>query len=234
LSFVAVLALALVPAVPSLAQGALDGRAYAVQIEDPTLGAMPDHLVFADGQFESMGCRPFGFGPASYTAEAGSNAVTATATSATEGTMAWTAQVEGDAITGSVTWSKPGQDPVTYAFTGPLAGGPLDGHTFTVVSSGAEAMEGMEDTLIFAQGAFESTGCREYGFYPVTYTSAEGADGITFSAVAQSMTEGTMTWTGSVGADGAIQGNAVWAKEGQDSMAFSFTGVAPAGTVLNE
>jgi hypothetical protein len=227
LSLLAAAAIAVGTGRPAAAQGALDGRAFTVSTTEPGEQNVPDHLTFVSGSFESMGCRPFGFTPVAYTAAADGDATTftATSTSLTEGSIAWSGRIDGDQIDGNATWTKEGQDPMSWTYTGHAASGSLDGRSFHVSATDSNGQT-EEDDLTFNMGAFESVGCREYGFFPITYTASAGEDGSTaFTATTYSAQQGVMHWSGSVNGD-AITGSYTWEKEGQAPMTANFTGTA--------
>lgn len=202
----------------------LDGRSFIVSSTDPSSGATtPDALTFSGGNFESLGCRLWGFAPAAYqsTTEGSGTTFTTVATSPTEGTMTWTGVVEGDHIRGTALWSKVGQDDITYPFDGQGSSNALDGSTLEI-SLTYPAGESEADRLVFETGRFESEACREWGFTPAPYSTAVMDGGVAFTAFAISPTEGVMVWNGRV-ADGSASGTATWVKEGQDDSTFSFT-----------
>jgi hypothetical protein len=96
----------------------------------------------------------------------------------------------------------------------------LDGKTFDVKAVTKDG-EG-PDTLIFTDGTFESTDCRQYGFGPAKYT-ATGEGTVAFTVTTTSEKEGKIAWTGKVDSD-AISGSAVWSKDGQADITYTFSG----------
>lgn len=108
-------------AIPASA-GGLDGKTFTVTSTDPSGETSDDTLVFADGTFDSLACHEWGFGKGPYTVEKSDDGWTfsAVTTSETEGEAHWHGTVSGDAISGTMTWSKPGQDPIVYEFSGTL------------------------------------------------------------------------------------------------------------------
>lgn len=106
------------------ASGALDGSVFTVSMAEQGGEAQADTLTFADGTFHSSACDQYGFAAAAYETTDADGAISfeATATSATEGENRWTGTVSGDAIRGTLVWSKAGQDPITYEFSGTRAG----------------------------------------------------------------------------------------------------------------
>jgi hypothetical protein len=118
----------LVAVAPALAQeasaAALDGRTFTVSVtEQGKTEATTDTLIFATGTFRSTACDEYGFTAAPYATSEGEMGLefSATASSETEGTIAWTGTVEGDAIHGSFTWTKEGQDAIVYSYEGSLS-----------------------------------------------------------------------------------------------------------------
>jgi len=102
--------------------------------------------------------------------------------------------------------------------------GALDGKTFAIDMTKKGDTKAEKDDLIFKDGKFRSTGCDSYGFTEAAYTTAAGADGATdFSSTATSPKEGKMEWKGTVKGD-AVEGTAVWTKEGQPAESYSFKG----------
>ena len=96
------------------AAGALDGREYSARIvrseadgdgKKPPLG---DKLTFKDGKFSSEVCRRFNFVEAPYWVreENGQIHFLAELTSPTDGTMVWKGSIRGDALEGTMRWTK--------------------------------------------------------------------------------------------------------------------------------
>ena len=97
----------------------LDGMTFVGEMgEQGKTKGDSDTFVFQDGTFQSAACEPYGFEPASYTATEEGNAVTfhAKAESSNEGTMTWTGAMNGEELTGTAIWTKPGKHPVEYWF----------------------------------------------------------------------------------------------------------------------
>jgi hypothetical protein len=106
---------------------ALDGRSFDVVVtEEGKESGDKDQIVFKDQQFESVGCRQYGFGPVAYTTELSDGVVTfqATSTSPTDGTIEWRGTVEADRIEGQMLWHKQGQKDLAYSYAGTLAPAP--------------------------------------------------------------------------------------------------------------
>ncbi len=80
----------------------------------------PDTFSFSGGRFHSTGCDPYGFTPSPYRIGKIGDTWTFASEGASpkEGRMAWKGTIEGDAISGTAVWTKPGQAPIDYTFTG--------------------------------------------------------------------------------------------------------------------
>ena len=118
LSFAAGLAFGLLafPSAPAQA-GDLDGKVYVGEAGEKGKAANEkDEITFADGQFHSKGCDPYGFGKGAYKAKAkdGTISFEATTTSVKEGKIQWTGTIKGDALDGHYVWTKAGQAPIEY------------------------------------------------------------------------------------------------------------------------
>ena len=103
----------------------------------------------------------------------------------------------------------------------------LDGKTFAgeMGERGQPKEKAEKDTFIFKDGTFRSTGCDPYGFKETSYAAKAEDGGVGFEAVATSPKEGKMTWKGKVRGD-AIEGTAVWEKDGQKTIGYWFKGTA--------
>ena len=102
----------------------LAGRSFVVATKEGDKTDHPsDTLVFTTDTFESVACREWGFGVASYTTatEDGVIRFTSTATSPKEGSIQWTGTVDGGQIKGEYVWKKEGQADIHYTFEGPEA-----------------------------------------------------------------------------------------------------------------
>jgi hypothetical protein len=98
-----------------------DGFAFAGQItEKGKEGGEQDTLVFAGCEFRSAGCVQYGFADACYKAGKTSAGQTfeVEASSTKEGTMKWKGIIKGDVAEATVIWTKRGQKPIEYSFTG--------------------------------------------------------------------------------------------------------------------
>lgn len=107
--------------VPALvrADAALDGKIYAVEMgEKGKTTGDKENLDFKAGKFHSDGCDQYGFTAAPYSAKNGE--WQADTTSVKEGKMRWKGKIQGDSITGTALWSKPGQKDIEYWFKGTL------------------------------------------------------------------------------------------------------------------
>ncbi len=110
------------------------------------------------------------------------------------------------------------------ALAGPqVAGALLDGKTFEIRLVEQDKSEPQRDSLIFAEGTFDSTGCRQYGFARTPYTVERKGEAWHFAAEAKSEKEGTNRWKGIVSGN-HIAGTLVWSKPGQATINYTFTG----------
>jgi len=101
------------------------------------------------------------------------------------------------------------------------AAGALDGKSFEVkVEQGGDEQT---DTLIFAEGTFDSVECRQYGFSAVPYQAEKKGDRWLFSAEAHSEKEGVARWKGTVIGD-SVSGTMEWIKAGQETIHYEFSG----------
>jgi hypothetical protein len=101
--------------------------------------------------------------------------------------------------------------------------GPLDGKTFPGEMMEKGKAKGDQDTFVFKDGKFRSTACDAYGFTETAYAGAVSDVATTFEAVATSPKEGTMKWKGTVKGD-SVEGTAVWTKNGQADVIYTFKG----------
>jgi hypothetical protein len=99
----------------------LDGKTFVGEIaKKGEAKGDPDTFTFKAGKFHSMSCDPYGFTPSPYRiGKIGDKWTFASqCTSPKEGQMAWKGTIKGDAISGTAVWTKPGQSPIEYTFTG--------------------------------------------------------------------------------------------------------------------
>ena len=106
-------------------------------------------------------------------------------------------------------------------------GAALDGKQFSIQLADASG-ESHPDVLVFVDGTFESTDCTQYGFTAATYATSSEGDAVSFTAIATSPAEGSMTWTGQITGQ-AVEGHVTWSKEGQASVEYSFSGSLATG-----
>jgi hypothetical protein len=100
-------------------KGKLDGKTYKVTVTETSKSSFADTLTFKNGTFDSSECRQYGFKPTVY---AGDGATfTVTAKSDKEGTTEWSGTIKGDSIEGKMVWTKAGQAPINYSFSGTTA-----------------------------------------------------------------------------------------------------------------
>lgn len=116
-------------AVSSAQPGILDGRRFTIVVnENGRAEPMSDVLIFDDGLFHSVECDRLGFVSAPYLInETEDGTIFAVESHSPEGaTDAWQGRIRDSVIEGSFIRSLPGQDPVSYSFTGTVEpqGGP--------------------------------------------------------------------------------------------------------------
>ena len=120
--------------VPRLAQagsgaGTLEGTRWKVRaVPDDAArrrGEKPssDTLIFQEGKMISTGCARFGFSPSTYTVSPVGSASTFSAQqmSLKEGQTAWTGQVNGETIKGTMVWARKDDTRLRYTFEGKRA-----------------------------------------------------------------------------------------------------------------
>lgn len=102
----------------------LDDKTFNIKLTEYGKDGQPtdDELIFKNGTFSSSECKQYGFGPATYesASKKGATLFEATTTSEKEGNIQWEGKVVGDSITGNFMWSKPGQEPILYTYSGSL------------------------------------------------------------------------------------------------------------------
>lgn len=102
----------------------LDGKTFSVKINEHGKDgeATDDELIFKDGTFFSTDCEQYGFSSAPYEHRTtdGITLFITSSTSEKEGEVQWEGRVEGGEISGTMIWSKPGQEPVFYKYKGSL------------------------------------------------------------------------------------------------------------------
>jgi hypothetical protein len=107
----------------AFAKDSLDGRSFSIELTETNKNeASKDELIFKDGSFFSTGCEKYGFSPASYESKSKGDAILfeSTLNSDKEGKTEWEGSVKGDKITGTMIWSKVGQDPIIYTYMGTI------------------------------------------------------------------------------------------------------------------
>ena len=97
-----------------------------------------------------------------------------------------------------------------------LAGGSLDGKTFTGVVGQKGKTEGQADDLVFQGNQFESTLCRNFGYGKGAYTTTAKGNAVAFNAETTSAAGGKMKWEGTVKGN-AIEGKVLSAEKGATS-----------------
>jgi hypothetical protein len=123
----AILASAAISSLAVAASGLLDGKTFEGQCVEKGKAAgtgVPDELRFRDGKFLSTACLTHGCGEAKYTAKTLGKTVTwestLVSTKASEGTILWKGTVKGDVAEATLVWTKPGQKPSEWTFSGRL------------------------------------------------------------------------------------------------------------------
>lgn len=107
----------------ALADDSLDGKTFIVELSESNKDeTSKDELIFKDGTFFSAECEQYGFTPASYESKSKGDTILfkSTANSDKEGKTEWEGTVNGDEISGTMFWSKEGQDPIIYTYKGTL------------------------------------------------------------------------------------------------------------------
>ncbi len=107
----------------ALADDSLDGRSFSVELTETGKNeATMDELIFKDGTFLSTGCEKYGFTPSQYESKSKAGVVMfkSTLTSGKEGKTEWEGAVTGDGISGTMFWTKEGQEPVIYSYKGAI------------------------------------------------------------------------------------------------------------------
>ena len=103
------------------AGGILDGMTFVgTSGEKGKPAAEPDTLKFKKGKFHSKSCDRWGFAKASYTATESGNLITFTSVtrSDSEGAISWEGRVDGETCEVHYVWTKEGQKPIEYVFSG--------------------------------------------------------------------------------------------------------------------
>ncbi len=103
------------------ADDSLDGKTFIVELSESNKDeTSKDELIFKDGTFFSAECEQYGFTPTSYESKSKGDTILfeSTANSDKEGKTEWEGSVNGDEISGTMIWSKQGQDPIIYTYKG--------------------------------------------------------------------------------------------------------------------
>ena len=101
----------------------MDGTKWKIQMKEmgkPNAKAQPDTLVFQKGMVDSMACHPMGIKQGKYMhSMKGKQMMWSANIKGTKGWDAmWKGQTMGDKISGKVTFTKKGEKPMMYTFTG--------------------------------------------------------------------------------------------------------------------
>ena len=124
--FVFAVSLSIISSNPNYAVAgeSLDSKTFSVKINEHGKDgeATDDEIMFKDGTFFSKDCEQYGFGsaPYEYRTKDGITLFITSSKSEKEGEIQWEGKVEGDKISGTMIWSKPGQDPIFYKYGGSL------------------------------------------------------------------------------------------------------------------
>lgn len=108
---------------PALAGDSLDGKSFSIELSEANKNeGSQDELIFKDGTFFSAECEQYGFTPARYESKSkdGVMLFKSTLTSGKEGKTEWEGAVTGDEISGTMFWTKQGQEPVIYTYKGAI------------------------------------------------------------------------------------------------------------------
>ncbi len=98
----------------------LDGETFDILLAEEGKAGENDQLIFSEGAFDSVFCRPYGFALAPYkTTKGGDGAVTFEATSKSPkgGTNIWKGKIAVGKIEGTMIWTKGGKS-LNYTFSG--------------------------------------------------------------------------------------------------------------------
>ena len=108
----------------AFADDSLDGKTFSVKINEHGKNddVRDDELIFKDGTFFSTDCGQYGFdaAPYEYRATDGVTMFITSTKSEKEGEIQWEGRAEGNEISGTMIWSKPGQEPIFYKYKGSL------------------------------------------------------------------------------------------------------------------
>jgi hypothetical protein len=123
-SLLAVTVLTLLTAgVLSAAVGPLDGRTYEGEtgVKGKTKGET-ENFVFTAQVFDPVYSHLYGFHSAPYTvrAQGGKTVFESETKSEEQGTMRWKGTLQGETLSGTMVWTRPGQKPVEHWFKGTL------------------------------------------------------------------------------------------------------------------
>lgn len=107
----------------ALAGDSLDGKSFSIELSEANKNeASQDELIFKDGTFFSAECEQYGFTPAAYESKSKGGVILfkSALTSGKEGKTEWEGAVTGDEISGTMFWTKEGQEPIIYTYKGAL------------------------------------------------------------------------------------------------------------------
>jgi hypothetical protein len=107
--------------------------------------------------------------------------------------------------------------------------GLLDGNAFDVTLKpsvpGQKGGSAQESALVFEDGTVRADSFAAQGFGAAPYAATRLPDGtLSFSASQRSGANGTLTWNGSIDAEGELHGTAVWARPGSAPVTYTLDG----------
>lgn len=115
--------------------------------------------------------------------------------------------------------------------TAPSKAGLLDGNAYDVKMKPADkAVKEQDSELVFENGTVNAEGWESQGFVAGPYTASKLPDGTwSFSASQASTTNGTVTWSGTIDANGDLAGTAIWTKPGAAPVTYALDGARDTG-----
>jgi hypothetical protein len=110
----------------------------------------------------------------------------------------------------------------------PSKAGLLDGNAYEVKMKPGAAEKGVKEQdseLVFENGTVSAEGWEAQGFQAGPYTASKLPDGtLSFNASQTSATNGTVTWSGTIDANGDLAGTAIWTKPGGSPVTYALDG----------
>lgn len=107
--------------------------------------------------------------------------------------------------------------------------GLLDGNAYDVKMkpsiAGQKGGAAQDSELVFQNGQVRAEQWEAQGFTATPYTASKLPDGtMTFSASQNSASNGTVTWSGTIDDEGALEGTAIWTKPGVAPVTYTLNG----------